>query len=110
MARNQEPLTQTSVIKLKEQDFYSLRDHCLKRGVLFEDETFPADTYSIGLQLLKGKNLSSLSWIRPKVSETPPHPGTHPTPAPGPSELPSMVPPPEGMVQRHAFQGWPKPN
>lgn len=66
MARNQEPLTQTSVIKLKEQDFYSLRDHCLKRGVLFEDETFPADTYSIGLQLLKGKNLSSLSWIRPK--------------------------------------------
>ena len=66
MARNQEPLTQTSVIKLKEQDFYSLRDHCLKRGVLFEDETFPADAYSIGLQLLKGKNLSNLSWIRPK--------------------------------------------
>ena len=71
MAHNQQFPAKTPIIKFKEQDFYSLRDHCLNRGLLFEDKTFPAETYSIGLQLLKGKNLSNLSWMRPKVSETP---------------------------------------
>ncbi|XP_044782040.2 calpain-13 isoform X3 [Bubalus bubalis] len=66
MAHNQQFPAKTPIIKFKEQDFYSLRDHCLNRGLLFEDETFPAETYSIGLQLLKGKNLSNLSWMRPK--------------------------------------------
>ncbi|KAB0362273.1 hypothetical protein FD754_006429 [Muntiacus muntjak] len=66
MAHNQQFPDKTSIIKFKEQDFYSLWDHCLNRGLLFEDETFPAETSSIGLPLLKGKNLSSLSWMRPK--------------------------------------------
>ncbi|XP_043773441.1 calpain-13 isoform X2 [Cervus elaphus] len=66
MAHNQQFPAKTPIIKFKEQDFYSLRDHCLNRGLLFEDETFPAETYSIGLQLLKGKDLSNLSWMRPK--------------------------------------------
>ncbi|XP_060269831.1 calpain-13 isoform X2 [Ovis aries] len=66
MAHNQQFPAKTPIIKFKEQDFYSLWDHCLNRGLLFEDETFPAETYSIGLQLLKGKNLSNLSWMRPK--------------------------------------------
>uniref|UniRef100_A0A8C6FBF6 Calpain 13 n=1 Tax=Monodon monoceros TaxID=40151 RepID=A0A8C6FBF6_MONMO len=66
MAHNQELLAKTPIIKFRQQDFYSLRDYCLNRGLLCEDETFPAETYSIGLQLLKGKNLSSLSWMRPK--------------------------------------------
>ncbi|XP_057599014.1 calpain-13 [Hippopotamus amphibius kiboko] len=66
MAHNQEHLAKTPVIKFKQQDFYSLRDYCLDRGLLFEDDTFPAETYSIGLQLLEGKNLSNLSWMRPK--------------------------------------------
>uniref|UniRef100_A0A8C9BL66 Calpain catalytic domain-containing protein n=1 Tax=Phocoena sinus TaxID=42100 RepID=A0A8C9BL66_PHOSS len=64
MAHNQELLAKTPIIKFRQQDFYSLRDYCLNRGLLFEDETFPAETYSIGLQLLKGRNLSSLSWMR----------------------------------------------
>ncbi|KAM9054521.1 LOW QUALITY PROTEIN: calpain-13 [Megaptera novaeangliae] len=65
MAHSQELLAKTPIIKFKQQDFYSLRDYCLNRGLLFEDETFPAETYSVGLQL-QGKNLSSLSWMRPK--------------------------------------------
>ncbi|GAB5569930.1 calpain-13 isoform X3 [Prionailurus iriomotensis] len=66
MAHNQETLAKTPVIKFKGQDFNFLRDHCLSRGLLFEDETFPAETSSIGLQLLQGKNLSRLMWRRPK--------------------------------------------
>nr|XP_058934648.1 calpain-13 [Kogia breviceps] len=66
MAHNLELLAKTPIIKFKQQDFYSLRDYCLNRGLLSEDETFPAETYSVGLQLLKGRNLSSLSWMRPK--------------------------------------------
>lgn len=71
MTHNQETLAKTPVIKFKGQDFNFLRDHCLSRGLLFEDETFPAETSSIGLQLLQGKNLSSLMWRRPKVSKPP---------------------------------------
>lgn len=71
MAHSQEPLARTPVVKFKGQDFNSLRDHCLSRGLLFEDETFPAKTSSIGLQLLQGRNLFSLKWKRPKVSEPP---------------------------------------
>ncbi|XP_073753317.1 calpain-13 isoform X1 [Callorhinus ursinus] len=66
MAHNQEPLDKTPVIKFNGQDFNSLWDRCLSRGLPFEDETFPAETSSIGLKLLQGKNLSSLRWMRPK--------------------------------------------
>ncbi|XP_034515575.1 calpain-13 [Ailuropoda melanoleuca] len=66
MAHNQEPLAKTAVIKFNGQDFNSLRDRCLSRGLPFEDETFPAETSSIGLKLLQGKDLSSLRWMRPK--------------------------------------------
>ncbi|XP_007936999.1 calpain-13 [Orycteropus afer afer] len=65
MARNQEPLAEISVIKFKDQDFKYLRDHCLRKGQLFEDETFPAVASSIGLQLLQGKGLPSPEWKRP---------------------------------------------
>uniref|UniRef100_A0A673T4A4 Calpain-13 n=1 Tax=Suricata suricatta TaxID=37032 RepID=A0A673T4A4_SURSU len=66
MAYNQETQAKTPVIKFKGQDFNFLRDHCLSRGLLFEDETFPAETSSIGLQLLQGRDLSSLRWKRPR--------------------------------------------
>ncbi|KAF0876294.1 CAN13 protein, partial [Crocuta crocuta] len=66
MAHNQETQAKTPVIKFKGQDFNFLQDHCLSRGLLFEDKTFPAETSSIGLQLLQGKDLSSLRWKRPK--------------------------------------------
>ncbi|EPQ20138.1 Calpain-13 [Myotis brandtii] len=54
------------VIKFKGQDFKTLRDRCLSRGLLFEDETFPAEISSIGPLLLQGKGLSRLQWERPK--------------------------------------------
>lgn len=66
MAHTREPLSQTPVIKFKGQDFKTLRDRCLSRGLLFEDETFPAEISSIGPLLLQGKSLSSLQWERPK--------------------------------------------
>lgn len=74
MAYNPEPLTETSVVKFKNQDFRSLRDRCLSRGQLFIDNTFPAEASSIGQKLLKGRHLSKLEWKRPQVSE--PHLGT----------------------------------
>lgn len=89
MAHTQEPLSQAPVIKFKGQDFKTLRDRCLSRGLLFEDETFPADISSIGPLLLQGKHLSSLRWERPKVSEPP---QAH-TQLLGPLSQPAMVPP-----------------
>nr|XP_027789337.1 calpain-13 [Marmota flaviventris] len=74
MAYNPEPLSETSVIKFNDQDFYSLRDRCLRSRLPFEDETFPAEASSIGQKLLQGKNLSFLEWKRPwELSEVPPH-------------------------------------
>ncbi|XP_005368030.1 calpain-13 [Microtus ochrogaster] len=74
MAHNPEPLTETSVVKFKNQDFRSLRDRCLSRGQLFIDDTFPAEASSIGQKLLKGKHLSKLEWKRPQdLSDDPPH-------------------------------------
>ncbi|XP_045045235.2 calpain-13 [Desmodus rotundus] len=66
MAHNQEPLSKTPIIQFNGQDFNYLWDRCLSRGLLFEDETFPAEISSIGLELLKGKDLSGLKWKRPK--------------------------------------------
>ncbi|KFO23311.1 Calpain-13 [Fukomys damarensis] len=74
MAHNPDPLTETSVIKFKDQDFNSLRDHCLSRRKSFVDETFPAEPSSIGQKLLQRKNLSTLKWMRPQdLSSGPPH-------------------------------------
>uniref|UniRef100_A0A8C0LHS3 Calpain 13 n=1 Tax=Canis lupus dingo TaxID=286419 RepID=A0A8C0LHS3_CANLU len=61
--------SETPVIKFNGQDYNSLLDRCLSTGLPFEDETFPAEISSIGLQLVQGKNLSSLRWMRPKVSD-----------------------------------------
>lgn len=91
MAHNPEPLTETSVVKFKNQDFRTLRDRCLSRGQLFTDDTFPAEASSIGQKLLKGKHLSKLEWKRPQVSE--PHLGTQQ--APPIRELWAMVSPRE---------------
>lgn len=66
MAYNPEPLAKIPVIKFKGQDFNSLRDHCLSRGRLFEDETFPAEISSIGMKLLQRVSSPSLKWRRPK--------------------------------------------
>ncbi|XP_069925825.1 calpain-13-like [Oryctolagus cuniculus] len=74
MAQNCRPVAESSFIKFKEQDFSSLRDHCLSRRQLFEDETFPATASSIGHKLLQEKNLSQVEWKRPHdLSVGPPH-------------------------------------
>nr|XP_004451131.1 calpain-13 isoform X1 [Dasypus novemcinctus]XP_012377868.1 calpain-13 isoform X1 [Dasypus novemcinctus] len=65
MAHYQESPAETPVIKFKDQDFYSLRDQCLSKGQLFEDETFPAVPSSIGPKLLKERDLFCLQWKRP---------------------------------------------
>ncbi|XP_037663424.1 calpain-13 [Choloepus didactylus] len=65
MAHYQEHPAETPVIKFKDQDFYSLRDHCLSKGQLFEDETFPATASSIGLPLLEDIDIPRLRWRRP---------------------------------------------
>ncbi|XP_004451128.2 calpain-13-like [Dasypus novemcinctus] len=69
MARYQKHPAETPIIKFKDQDFYSLRDQCLSKGQLFEDETFPAMASSIGPKLLNEIDLLHLQWKRPKDKE-----------------------------------------
>uniref|UniRef100_A0A7N9D0C9 Calpain 13 n=1 Tax=Macaca fascicularis TaxID=9541 RepID=A0A7N9D0C9_MACFA len=66
MAYNQESSVETSIIKFKDQDFTTLRDHCLSVGQTFKDETFPAADSSIGQKLLQEKRLSNVIWKRPQ--------------------------------------------
>ncbi|XP_077197117.1 calpain-13-like isoform X2 [Paroedura picta] len=47
------------------QDFVDLRDHCLSRGTLFEDDTFPAHFSSIGPRILPDDKLHQIQWRRP---------------------------------------------
>lgn len=54
--------------KFLNQDFVDLRDHCLSRGILFEDETFPAHFSSIGTSMLSEDKLHQIQWMRPYVS------------------------------------------
>ncbi|CAN2387471.1 Belongs to the peptidase C2 family [Pristimantis euphronides] len=56
--------------KFKGQDFNSLRDLCLSRKQLFEDDTFPANLYSIGQDLLSQDKLLSIKWKRPTELQT----------------------------------------
>ncbi|XP_063145454.1 calpain-13 [Candoia aspera] len=47
------------------QDFVKLRNYCLHQGLLFEDDTFPANSDSIGLNLLPRGTLGKVQWFRP---------------------------------------------
>ncbi|XP_069811300.1 calpain-13-like isoform X2 [Dendropsophus ebraccatus] len=51
--------------KFKGQDFNSIRDLCISRKQLFEDDMFPANLYSIGQNLLSQDKLLSIKWKRP---------------------------------------------
>ncbi|XP_023566778.1 calpain-13 [Octodon degus] len=73
MAHYPDRPAETSIIKFKDQDFNSLRNHCLSNRKWFVDETFPAEASSIGQKLLQGKNLSSVEWLRPKDLSRDPH-------------------------------------
>ncbi|XP_074140845.1 calpain-13-like [Sminthopsis crassicaudata] len=55
-----------SIVKFKNQDFISLRNDCLRRGQLFEDDMFPANDRAIGQKLLNDKDITSPEWKRPK--------------------------------------------
>ncbi|XP_063775008.1 calpain-13-like [Pseudophryne corroboree] len=51
--------------KFKGQDFLSIRETCINRKQLFEDDVFPANLYSIGENLLTQDKLLSIKWKRP---------------------------------------------
>ncbi|CAM4537847.1 unnamed protein product [Lepidochelys olivacea] len=59
--------------KFNNQDFTLLREYYLSRGLLFEDDTFPAHVSSIGPNLLSADKLSYLQWKRPTMIEKNPH-------------------------------------
>uniref|UniRef100_A0A670ZBR9 Calpain catalytic domain-containing protein n=1 Tax=Pseudonaja textilis TaxID=8673 RepID=A0A670ZBR9_PSETE len=49
-------------------DFVKLQNYCLHQGLLFEDDTFPANGHSIGLNLFPQEKLRKIQWLRPNVS------------------------------------------
>ncbi|XP_073527906.1 calpain-13-like isoform X3 [Phyllobates terribilis] len=51
--------------KFKGQDFNSIRDLCISRNQLFEDDVFPANLYAIGEKLLSHDKLDNIKWKRP---------------------------------------------
>ncbi|XP_068927914.1 calpain-13 [Petaurus breviceps papuanus] len=55
-----------SIVQFKNQDFTSLKNHCLRNGRLFEDDMFPANDSAIGQRLMNEKPILSPEWRRPK--------------------------------------------
>nr|XP_056709343.1 calpain-14-like [Euleptes europaea] len=57
---------------LRQQDYRTLLEECLKKNCLFEDENFPADIRSIGTGPLLEKLPQKLQWKRPhELHKTP---------------------------------------
>ncbi|XP_058040184.1 calpain-13-like [Ahaetulla prasina] len=54
-------------LQFNNQDFVKLQNYCLQQGLLFEDDTFPANSYSIGLtsNLFPQEKLRKVQWLRP---------------------------------------------
>lgn len=53
-------------VRFKNQDYDKLKSQCLSKGVLFEDNLFPAND-SI---LFKSKRIHNIEWKRPNVNKT----------------------------------------
>lgn len=56
-------------IRFGGQDFKTLKQDCLQKKVLFEDDTFPATVESLGYKELghKSNKVKNIVWKRPKV-------------------------------------------
>ncbi|XP_026551197.1 calpain-13-like [Pseudonaja textilis] len=52
-------------LQFNNQDFVKLQNYCLHQGLLFEDDTFPANGHSIGLNLFPQEKLRKIQWLRP---------------------------------------------
>ncbi|KAG7512329.1 calpain-2 catalytic subunit-like [Solea senegalensis] len=59
--------TNKQAVKFKQQDYESLRQQCLKRGRLFEDHCFPAESKSLGFNELGpySSKTRGVVWKRP---------------------------------------------
>lgn len=56
-------------LRFSDQDFNILKQECLQKKTLFEDETFPATVESLGYKELghKSNKVKNIVWKRPKV-------------------------------------------
>lgn len=61
--------TNQQAVKFSQQDYETLRQECLKRGRLFEDDCFPADPKSLGFNELGpySSKTRGVVWKRPTV-------------------------------------------
>lgn len=59
----------TKPLRFSGQDFKTLKQDCLQKKVLFEDDTFPASVDSLGYKELgpKSSKVKNIVWKRPKV-------------------------------------------
>ncbi|KAM9466459.1 calpain-3 [Clarias gariepinus] len=61
-------------LRFSDQDFKTLKQNCLQKKVLFEDDTFPATVESLGYKELghKASKVKNIVWKRPKdICENP---------------------------------------
>lgn len=58
-------------LRFSDQDFKTLKQNCLQKKVLFEDDTFPATVESLGYKELghKASKVKNIVWKRPKVGQ-----------------------------------------
>ncbi|KAK9411955.1 calpain-13-like [Crotalus adamanteus] len=54
-----------SPLPFNNQDFVKLQNYCLHKGLLFEDDAFPANSHSIGFNLFPQEKLRKVQWLRP---------------------------------------------
>lgn len=61
--------TNQKAVKFAKQDYVTLRQQCLERGRLFEDNCFPAESKSLGFKELGpySSKTRNVVWKRPTV-------------------------------------------
>lgn len=64
--------TNSQAVKYLNQDYEVLRQRCFETGRLFQDDTFPAVTSSLGFNELGPSSYKTrgVSWQRPTVSDS----------------------------------------